>query len=132
MKRRQAAHFKRQGNIRSNRHVGVKCVGLENHRQIARLRRQGIHLAITNEHAALVGRFKPCDDPQQGGFAATRRTKDREKFAIPYLHRDITQNLRRTELLRNVPKHYPGHEAPSNPITPGGIVALCFSAVALW
>jgi hypothetical protein len=72
-------------------------------------------MSITNEHAALIGRFKRRDEPQQGGLAATGRTKDREKIAIPDLHRDNTQSLRRTELLRNVPKQYSGHQAPSNP-----------------
>ena len=89
-------------------------------------------MSITNEHAALVSRFKSRDDPQQGGFAATGGTKDREKFAIPYFHRNITQNLRRTELLGNVPKQYSGHQAPSNPSRSRGLAALCFSAVALW
>jgi len=89
-------------------------------------------MSITNEHAAFIGRFKPRDDPQQRGFAATGRTKDREKRAIPDLHRDITQNLRLTELLRNVPKHYSGHQAPSNPSSCWWLAALCFSAVALW
>jgi hypothetical protein len=89
-------------------------------------------MSITNEHAAFINRFKSRDDPQQRGFAATGRTKEREKRAIPDLHRNITQNLRRTELLGNVPKHYSGHQAPSNPSRPRGLAALCFSAVALW
>jgi hypothetical protein len=89
-------------------------------------------MSITNEHAASVSCFKPRDDPQQGGLSATGRTKDREELAIPDLHRDITQSLRRTELLRNVPKQYSGHQAPSNPSRCWGLAALCFSAVALW
>ena len=59
----------------------IETVFLKHHGYIALARWQVVGLATSNEYVSFGGIFKPGNQTQGSGFAATRRTNQRYQFA---------------------------------------------------
>lgn len=85
-------NFHAKSDISCNRHIRIKRIGLENHRNIALGRMQpGNRLSIDGD---IPGRdwFEPGDSVQQCRLSAARRANEDEKTTLIDLDIDILQN----------------------------------------
>src|SRR5690606_12988092 len=71
-----------EAHVVSNRHVRVKRVVLENHGDVAVLRRNVSDVAVADQDAAGVDIFQAGEHAQGGGLSATGRSNENEEFAI--------------------------------------------------
>ena len=79
---RGLAELKAERHVIINRHVGVKCVVLENHRDVAILRCNVVYQLVANVKLAFGDFFKTGDHTKSGGFSAAGRTDQNDKFLI--------------------------------------------------
>ena len=80
------AHLKRELDILGHRHVWIKRVGLEDHRNVAICRSHARDVAALQPHHATGRLIEPRDNVHQRTFAATRGAYKHQKFAV--LQRD--------------------------------------------
>ncbi len=91
------AQFQAKADVFRNRHMRVKRVVLEHHRNVAVLGRHVIDLGVANEKVAAGWGFKTGDHPQQGRFPAPRRADEHHQFAIPDIKINALDNLHLAE-----------------------------------
>ena len=89
-----APHHQGQRNVFGDGHVGIKCVALEHHGDVARLRRQVIDRALADHHLALVVLLEAGNDAQQRALAASRGADQRQELAVGNVKRNAMQDLR--------------------------------------
>ena len=97
--RRKLAHAKRHGDIFGHRQVRIERVGLEHHRDVARVRRQALHRRAIDRDAAGALGLEPGDDAQQCGFPAARGAQDGDELARPDVEVDAIEDNRLAKLL---------------------------------
>ena len=89
---RQFAHDERNGQVLSDRHVRVERVGLENHRDVAILRRHAIDGPTVDPDLSRGRRFETRDDPQQRRFSASGRSQQTDELAVGDIERHPVQH----------------------------------------
>jgi len=91
---RQPAHLEREAHVLRRVHVRVERVVLEDHRDVAVLRRQVVdHLAV--EHDLPRGdRLEPGDHPEGGRLAAARWADEDDELAGPHLEVEVGDGVR--------------------------------------
>src|SRR4029453_1995812 len=77
-----ACNLQREAHVVRNSHVRVKSVVLENHCDVAVLRRNIRDVAVTDQNAAGVHILKSCEHAQGGGLTATGGSNEDQEFAI--------------------------------------------------
>ncbi len=77
--------LKRQSerHILVNRHMRIQRVALENHRNIAVLRRNVIDAALADIHITVRDLLKTCNHTQRSRFTAAGRADQHDKFLCP-------------------------------------------------
>jgi hypothetical protein len=66
-----------------------QCVALEDHTDIAQMRRHVRDVAVAHADAAGIDRHQSGDGAQQRGLAAARRAEQRDYLALPHLEIEI-------------------------------------------
>ena len=79
---RDLAQLEAEGKILLHRHVRVEGVALEDHRDVAILRRLVVHHHVTNLQRAASDVFKSGDHAQRGGLAAARRSYEDHELTV--------------------------------------------------
>ncbi len=80
---RGAPHPEPEAEVLPHRHVGVERVGLEDHRDVALLRRERGHVPIADQdRGPPVGRLQPGDHSERGALAAAGRSHQHHEFAV--------------------------------------------------
>ena len=91
-----------EGHVLAHAHVRIKRVMLEDHRDAAPARRQGVDPLALQPHLAAVGGLEPGDDAQQGRFAAARRAEKGDELLRLHGERHAVQDRGRAEGLADV------------------------------
>ena len=104
-----------KGHVVAHRHVRIERVGLEHHRDAALAGRDVVHHLPVDFQRAAGDLFQPRDHPQQGGFAAARRTDENDEFARADIKVDIAQHLHVAIGLGNVGQLQVCHGFPPYP-----------------
>ena len=81
------AQAKRVGDVVVNSHVGVQCVVLEDHSDIAAARGYFVHYLVVQQDLALGSALQPGYHTQSGGLPAARRANQHHELAV--LHHKI-------------------------------------------
>jgi hypothetical protein len=82
--------------------VRIEGVALEDHRDVARARRQIGHVASADPDATARRLLEPGDHAQERRLAAARRPDEDEELAVGDLERDVFDRDHITELLGDV------------------------------
>ena len=90
---RHAADAQPVGHVVVDRHVRIKRVVLEHHRDVAILGLQLVDDAPADGDLAARDRFEPGDHPQQGRLPATRRAENDDELAVYDLAIDAVNDL---------------------------------------
>jgi hypothetical protein len=77
-----ARHLQREGDVLAHRHVRVKRVGLEHHRQPRLAGRQIGRILAVDLDRARGDILQPGDQAQQGGLAAARGADEDDELAV--------------------------------------------------
>ncbi len=78
---RQTTNLQAVNDIPGHIEVGKQRVVLKHHAHVAPLDGQACNVLIIEQHLADIRTFKPGNQPQGGGLAATGRTENRQRFA---------------------------------------------------
>ena len=78
-----------EGHVLLDRHVRVEGVVLENHRDVAVLRRKARDVLAADHYRPARDRLEARDHPESRGLAAPRRSHEDEKFAVPHREREV-------------------------------------------
>jgi len=73
--------------------VGVERVALEDHRDVALLRRQAVDHLIADDHLALADVLEAGDHPQRGGLPAARRADEDDELPVLDLEIEVLHGL---------------------------------------
>ena len=79
---RGLAQLKAESHVLVNRHVRIQSIVLEHHRDIAVLRGNVIHQAVTDVQLALGDLLQAGDHAQRGGFTAAGRADENDKLFV--------------------------------------------------
>ena len=74
--------FQSERHVVVNRHVWIERVVLENHRNVAVFRRNIVHPAVADKNISTRDFLQSRDHAQGGGFAATGRADEYNKFPV--------------------------------------------------
>ena len=107
---RDAGQPQRESHVPLDAHMRVERVILEDHRDVAVLRRIEIDQLVANADFAGGDVLEAGDHPQQRGLAASRRPDQGDEFAILYDDVDAVQNLDVTERLAQLLDDNTGHK----------------------
>ena len=77
-----AGDLQGEAHVVRNGHVRVQGVVLENHRDVAVLRRNVGDIAVANQDPAGVDVLKACEHAQGGGLTATGGSNEDQEFAV--------------------------------------------------
>ena len=75
-------HLQCEAHVVTHGHVGVQGVVLEDHRDVAVLRREVGHIALADEDRAGVDLFQACKHTKRGGLATARRADKDHELAV--------------------------------------------------
>ena len=75
-------HLEVKADVLGHGHVRVQRIRLEDHRDVAILRRHIGDVTVTDQDVALVDRFEPGQHPQRRRLAAARRADQHEELAV--------------------------------------------------
>src|SRR5687768_10540587 len=75
-------HPEPEGKTLPPRHRGIERVGLEDHGDIALLRRKRSHVAIANENAPAAGRLETSNHPECRALPAARGAHEDHELAV--------------------------------------------------
>ena len=79
---RHLPHPQREPDVLRNRHVWVQRVVLEDHRNVARARRQVVHDALADPDLAVRDLLETRDHAQRRRLAATGRADEHDELAV--------------------------------------------------
>jgi hypothetical protein len=85
---RPSLEREREGHIVADRHVRIERVVLEDHRDVALLRRNVVDDALADPNRAAADVFEPSDHSQGGCLAATRRAYENHELAVVDFERE--------------------------------------------
>src|SRR5881409_346750 len=74
--------LEREGHVLVDRHVRVQRVALEHHRDVAILRIEVVHEAVSDVDLAFVRRLESCDAPQGRRLAASARSEEDDELLV--------------------------------------------------
>ena len=77
-----AGDLQGEAHVLGDRHVRVESVVLEHHRDVAVLRRNIRHVALTDEDVAVVDLFEAGEHAQGGGLSTAGRTDENQELAV--------------------------------------------------
>ena len=77
-----AGDLEREAHVLGDGHVRVQRVVLEDHRDVAVLRRNVGDVAVADQDAAVVDLFEAGEHAQRGGLSATGGADEDEEFAV--------------------------------------------------
>ncbi len=86
---RYLAQLQAELQILFHRHVRVKGVVLEDHRDVAILRRHVVHQPVADVDVPLADLFQPRNHAQRGGLAATGRAYENKEFLVLDVQVDV-------------------------------------------
>ena len=102
-----------EGEVLLDVHVWIQGIVLEDHRDVAILGRQRVHLPVVDVDITRRDRFKPRDHPQRGALAATRWTDQDDELTIGDLQTDVVHGVDITGIdLGNGTESYVCHDYP--------------------
>src|SRR5215813_8385099 len=101
VRRRQLAQLEAVGDVRGHRHVRPQRIVLEDHADVACVRRQVVDAALAEPDLAAVGPVEAGDESQQRRLAAPRGPEQREQLAVADVERGAIDGGGRPELLRD-------------------------------
>ena len=78
----EPTHLEAEREVLAHRHVGIEGVVLEDHGDVAPLRRQVRHVLAIDEDAAATRGLDSGRDPQEGALAAARRTEQDDELPL--------------------------------------------------
>ena len=99
-----AAHLQRKGDVLQHRHVRKQRVALEDHAEIALVRRHPGDVVATHKNVACVRIFEACDGHQDRGLAGAGGAEKRQEFAGLDLQRDPVDRGHGAEALDDRPQ----------------------------
>jgi hypothetical protein len=99
---RDAVRFQTIGDVGGDRHVWKQRVVLEDDAHAALARRQAVHPLAANMHFALGLHLQTGENPQQGTFAAARRTQQRNQLTCGNVERDFFNHRHGAETMPDV------------------------------
>src|SRR6056297_596831 len=116
---RHLSHLQAKGDVVVNGLVRIEGVRLENHCDVASVRRHVVYKLIVEVQFAVAYFLEAGDHVESGGFAASRRAEQYDKLTIPYLegqilHRMETIRIPLVYILEDYARHVPG---PLQPLT---------------
>ena len=76
------------------RHVRVERVVLEDHRDVAVLRREVVHDLAADANDAVADRLEPGDHPQRARLPAARRADEDDELAVADLEVEVADRVR--------------------------------------
>ena len=83
------AHLEREGHVVVGRHVRVERVVLEDHRDVAVLRRQVVDDLVADPHGAVGDVLEPGDHAERRRLAAARRPDEHDELAVGDCHVEV-------------------------------------------
>ena len=98
--RRLFAHLEAEGHVLRYRHVGEQRVVLENHPDVASLRRKVCHAVISEVDVTGVRKLEAGDGAQGRRLAAPRRAEERHQLAVLDVEVEVVDGDDGTEALR--------------------------------
>src|SRR5882724_3650719 len=96
---RHAAHFHTERHVLSDRHVGIKRVGLKYHRDVALRRMQIVDPLAFNANIAGTDGLEARNGAEKGRLAATRRADQHEEATLIQGEIDTLQDIERAKAL---------------------------------
>ena len=96
-------------DVLGDRLMGKQGIGLKNHASIAPIWREICDVASGHDYAAMGGRDEACDHAQTCSFAASARSQQRQKLALPDCHIHAADDELVGVRFLNVFKNYFGH-----------------------
>ena len=95
---RRALGLQGEGDVLRHREMGVERVALEDHGDLPRPRRQGVHHPAADEDVAAGLLLQAGDHPEQGGLPAARGPEEDQEFAlldgeVHSIHGGVTDEL---------------------------------------
>ena len=106
----------RERHVLAHRHVRVQRVVLEDHRDVAFLRRHAVHDVVPDRDLAVGDFLQAGDHPQQRGLAAAGRPDEHAELAVGDRDVDATDHVGRTEPLLDAGDLHRGHGTPPKPV----------------
>jgi hypothetical protein len=94
------AYLQRERHVVVGAHVRVERVVLEDHRNVAILRRQRVHDITTDPNGSVGDRLQPSDHPKRRRLATARRTNEDDK--LPVADREVELRDRPRPVLVNL------------------------------
>ena len=91
---RHLAQLEPEGEVLLHGHVRVERVALEDHRDVAVLRRQVVDDAVADPDLALADLFQAGEHAERGGLAAARWPHEHHQLAVPDLQVEVVDCLR--------------------------------------
>ena len=123
------AQFEPKGHVLVHRHVGIKGVGLEDHGDIAILRRYIVDHLIVNQDAPFGDLFQSGQAAQCRGFATARGAHQYQEFLVLDVQIQIVQRYNIAKPLGNMVISDTGHK-PSSLWLSGGINSLYYTQLS--
>jgi hypothetical protein len=107
---RQPRRAQREGHVAEHRHMRVKRVVLEYHRNVAMRRRDAIHHLAVDGDLAPAQILEPGDHAQHGRLAAARRSDQHDELLVADLEVDVLDRMDLVELLVEIANNDGRHE----------------------
>ncbi len=107
-----AVHPQTEPDVVANGHVREHRVALEHHRDLTRARGKVGHIAVADEHLAIVNVLEPGDTAEQRRLAAAGRAEQHEELAVLHFEADIAERGGLAVGLGEVLDADPRHQRP--------------------
>ena len=91
---RQLAQLQPEGEVVLDGHVRIERVALEDHRDVAVLRRQVVDDLVADPDLAVADLLEPGQHAQRGRLAAAGRADEHHQLAVPDLEVEVVHRLR--------------------------------------
>ena len=106
---RDLAQLQAEREVLADRHVRVERVALEDHRDVAILRRDVVDDAVADPQGAVGDLLEPGDHPQAGGLAAARWSDQDHELAVADLEVQVVDGEEVAVLLVDVLERHGRH-----------------------
>ena len=122
---RRLAQAQPEGDVLGDGQVRVERVVLEDHRDVALLRRHVVDDAAADRDRAVGDVLEPGDHAQRGRLAAARRADEHEELAVRDVERQVEDGLHAVvvDLVDFVERDVSHVSSPNSPDVEGGTVA---------
>ena len=103
-----AQHLEGKADVFNHRHMREQGEALKDGVHGTLVRWQVFDFVTIKVDGASRGVLKPCNHPQQGGFATTGRPQQGEKFIVRNVEGNIADRRKVTEILADIAQRYGG------------------------